>query len=166
MANIFQLSEALEACIKLDEERMVDTESGEILDVEQYLAMADTRDQKLENLAMYIKNQQAEADMIKAEADKLAERAKAKANEAKRCKEYLANFMATYFDGKKFETPRVRLSWRSSESVEVSGIDALPDEYLRFKDPEPDKSKIKADLKAGKEIKGCQLVPRRTLQIK
>lgn len=166
MANIFQLSEALEACIKLDEERMVDTESGEILDVEQYLDMADTRDQKLENLAMYIKNQQAEADMIKAEADKLAERAKAKANEAKRCKEYLSNFMATYYDGKKFETARVRLSWRASESVEVSGIDALPDEYLRFKDPEPDKTKIKADLKAGKEIKGCQLVPRRTLQIK
>lgn len=166
MANIFQLSEALEACIKLDEERMVDTESGEILDVEQYLDMAETRDQKLENLAMYIKNQQAEADMIKAEADKLAERAKAKANEAKRCKDYLANFMATYFDGKKFETPRVRLSWRASESVEVSGIDALPDEYLRFKDPEPDKTKIKAALKAGVELKGCQLVAKQNLQIK
>lgn len=166
MANIFQLSETLMACIKLDEDRMVDTETGEVLDVDEYLDMCDALDTKLENLALYIKNQQAEADMIKAEADKLAERAKAKANEAKRCKEYLSNFMATYYDGKKFETARVRLSWRASESVEVNGIDALPSEYLKFKDPEPDKVKIKADLKAGKEIKGCQLVPRRTLQIK
>lgn len=166
MANIYQLSGMLQACIKLDEQRMVDTDTGEILDVEQYLDMAEALDTKLENLALYIKNQQAEADMIKAEADKLAERAKAKANEAKRCKEYLSSFMANYYDGKKFETARVRLSWRSSESVEVNGIDALPDEYLRFKDPEPDKAKIKAALKAGVELKGCTLVAKQNLQIK
>ena len=70
------------------------------------------------------------------------------------------------YDGKKFETARVRLSWRSSESVEVNGIDALPDEYLRFKDPEPDKTKIKAALKAGVELKGCMLVAKQNLQIK
>ena len=131
MANIYQLSEMLQACIKLDEQRMVDTDTGEILDVDQYLDMAEALDTKLENLALYIKNQQAEADMIKAEADKLAERAKAKA-----------------------------------KSVEVNGIDALPDEYLRFKDPEPDKTKIKAALKAGIELKGCTLVAKQNLQIK
>ena len=156
---------------------MVDTDTGEILDVDQYLDMAEALDTKLENLALYIKNQQAEADMIKAEADilakrikaeadKLTKRAKAKANEAERCKDRLSNFMANNYDGKKFETARVRLSWRSSESVEVNGIDALPDEYLRFKDPEPDKTKIKAALKAGVELKGCTLVANQNLQIK
>lgn len=166
MANIYQLSETLQACIKLDEQRMVDTETGEILDVDQYLALAEALDAKLENLALYIKNQQAEANMIKAEADILAKRAKAKANEAERCKDRLSNFMANNYDGKKFETARVRLSWRSSESVEVNGIDALSDEYLRFKDPEPDKTKIKAALKAGVELKGCTLVANQNLQIK
>ena len=166
MANLYQLSEALQACIKLDEQRMVDTDSGEILDVDQYLALAEALDAKLENLALYIKNQQAEANMIKAEADILAKRAKAKANEAERCKDRLSNFMANNYDGKKFETARVRLSWRTSESVEVSGIDALPDEYLRFKAPEPDKTKIKAALKAGVELKGCTLVANQNLQIK
>ena len=166
MANIYQLSETLQACIKLDEQRMVDTETGEILDVDQYLALAEALDAKLENLALYIKNQQAEANMIKAEADILAKRAKAKANEAERCKDRLSNFMANNYDGEKFETARVRLSWRSSESVEVNGIDALPDEYLRFKDPEPDKTKIKAALKAGVELKGCTLVANQNLQIK
>ena len=166
MANIYQFSETLQACIKLDEQRMVDTETGEILDVDQYLALAEALDAKLENLALYIKNQQAEANMIKAEADILAKRAKAKANEAERCKDRLSNFMANNYDGKKFETARVRLSWRSSESVEVNGIDALPDEYLRFKDPEPDRTKIKAALKAGVELKGCTLVAKQNLQIK
>ena len=34
MANIYQLSETIKACIKLDEEHMVDTDTGEILDVD------------------------------------------------------------------------------------------------------------------------------------
>lgn len=166
MANLYQLSNELMSCIHYDDEHVVNSETGEILDLEAYNKLEMAVEQKIENVALYIKNQQAEADMIKAEADKLAERAKAKANEAKRCKEYLSGFMANFYDGKKFETPRVRLSWRASESVEVSGIDALPDEYLRFKDPEPDKTKIKAALKAGVELKGCQLVAKQNLQIK
>ena len=166
MANLYQLHTELLSCIKYDEDHVVNYETGEILDLEAYEKLELAVEQKIENVALYIKNQQAEADMIKAEANRLAERAKAKANEAKRCKEYLDNFMATYFDGKKFETPRVRLSWRASESVEVNGIDALPDEYLRFKDPEPDKTKIKAALKAGIELKGCTLVAKQNLQIK
>ena len=166
MANLYQLHTELLACIKYDNDHVVNYETGEVLDLEAYEKIELAVEQKIENVALYIKNQQAEADMIKAEADKLAERAKAKANEAKRCKEYLSNFMATYYDDKKFETARVRLSWRSSESVEVNGIDALPDEYLRFKDPEPDKTKIKAALKAGIELKGCTLVAKQNLQIK
>lgn len=166
MANLYQLHTELLSCIKYDEDHVVNYETGEVLDLEAYEKLELAVEQKIENVALYIKNQQAEADMIKAEADKLAERARIKANEAKRCKEYLTGFMTNVYGGKKFESARVKLSWRASEVVEVSGIDALPDEYLKFKDPEPDKSKIKADLKAGKEIKGCQLVPRRTLQIK
>ena len=166
MANLYQLSNELMSCIQYDDEHVVNSETGEILDLEAYTKLEMAVEQKIENVALYIKNKQAEADMIKAEADKLAERARIKANEAKRCKEYLSSFMANYYNGKKFETARVRLSWRSSESVEVNGIDALPDEYLKFKDPEADKAKIKADLKMGKEIKGCQLVSRQTLQIK
>ena len=166
MANLYQLSNELMSCIQYDEEHVVNSETGEILDLEAYNKLEIAVEQKIENVALYIKNKQAEADMIKAEADKLAERAKAKANEAKRCKEYLSSFMANYYDGEKFETARVRLSWRSSESVEVNGIDALPDEYLRFKDPEPDKTKIKAALKAGVELQGCTLVAKQNLQIK
>ena len=166
MANLYQLSNELMSCIQYDDEHVVNSETGEILDLEEYNKLEIAVEQKIENVALYIKNKQAEADMIKAEADKLAERARIKANEAKRCKEYLTGFMTNVYGGKKFESARVKLGWRASEVVEVNGIDALPDEYLKFKDPEPDKAKIKADLKLGKEIKGCQLVSKRTLQIK
>lgn len=164
--NLYELSEQLEACIKIDDGRVVDTDTGEILDLGEFECMEMTRDQRLENLALYIKNENARADAIKAEAKKLLERAKSHENEAARCKEYLAGFFANYFDGKKFETARVKLSWRASEVVEVNDIGALPDDYLRFKEPEPDKAKLKAALKAGVKIGGCQLVAKQNLQIK
>lgn len=163
--NLYELSEQLERCISVPQ-GIVDTDTGELLDLSEFEKVVMTRDQRLENLALYIKNELARAEAIKAEAKKLSERAKSHENEAARCKEYLAGFFARYFDGKKFETARVKLSWRASEVVEVSEVDLLPDDYLRFKDPEPDKVKLKAALKAGIVIDGCQLVAKQNLQIK
>ena len=68
--------------------------------------------------------------------------------------------------GKKWQNSEVAISWRKSESVEVSNVKELPEEYLKYKDPEPDKVKLKADLKAGAEIDGARLVTKENIQIK
>lgn len=60
------------------------------------------------------------------------------------------------------------LSLRAAESVAVTAmVDTLPPEYVREKvSREPDKTAIKADLKSGKTIPGCDLVTTYSLQIR
>lgn len=50
MANIYELKDQIKACIQLDEEHVVDTEDGEILNLQQFEALQMERDQKIEGM--------------------------------------------------------------------------------------------------------------------
>ena len=100
---------------------------------------------KVENIALWIKNLLSDAEAIKAEKNKLAERQKSCENKAKSLKEYLN----TYLGGQKFKTPKVSISYRKSESVEVTDISKVDKEYLKAIEPEVDKTKIKKAMKDG-----------------
>ena len=58
----------------------VDQETGEILDTEKLDALQMEREAKLEGVALWVKDLKAEADAVKAEADKLTARKKALEN--------------------------------------------------------------------------------------
>ena len=154
MASLYQIEEAIMDC--------VDTETGEIIDLERLDQLQIDRDAKIENIALFIKNLLSDAAGIKAEKDNLAQRQKAAENKANNLKKYLAGYLA----GQKFSTSRVAISFRKSESVNVQELEALPKEYLKYKDPEPDKTAIKAALKAGKEVPGAEIVQSQNIQIK
>ena len=49
-------------------------------------------------------------------------------------------------DGATFKSTRASVAYRKSEKVECD-ITLVPDDYLRYKDPEPDKTKIKNAIK-------------------
>ena len=141
----------------------IDPETGEITGETDALdALTIARDEKVENVALYIKNLNAEADAIKAEADKLTARYRTAKNHAERLKNYLMGNL----DGEKFKTPRVSISWRRTKSVQINDIDKLPDDCLRFKDPEPDKRLIKLALEEGRPIEGAELVENASMIIK
>lgn len=118
MANIYELKDQIKACIQLDAEHVVDTEDGEILNLQQFEALQMERDQKIEGMCCYIKNKLAEADAIDAEANTLSHRSGVIRKEVERCKAYLAG--ALY--GEKFETPRCKITWRKSEICNVLNI--------------------------------------------
>lgn len=154
MATLYEINEEILNC--------VDTETGEIIDPEKLSQLQMDFDDKVEGIALWIKDLLSDAAAIKAEKDKLNERQKVCENKAKNLKEYLSGFLA----GQKFKTPRVAISYRKSESVNVSDIWKIPDDYLKNKDPEPDKTKIKSALKAGVSIPGVELIENRNIQIK
>ena len=154
MATLYEINEEILNC--------VDTETGEIIDPEKLSQLQMDFDDKVEGIALWIKDLLSDAAAIKAEKDKLNERQKVCENKAKNLKEYLSGFLA----GQKFKTPRVAISYRKSESVNVSDICKIPDDYLKYKDPEPDKTKIKSALKAGVSIPGVELIENRNIQIK
>lgn len=162
--KLFDIDEKLAACVKLDESRVVDTESGEIIDLEAIAALEMERDKKIENLGCWYKNLLADAEALKAQKNAFAEREKA----AKAKAESLRGFLGRYLNGKKFETAKVAMSFRKSEAVEFDAkcIGDVPEEFLKFKDPELDKVAVKKAIKAGESVPGCELVQRQNLQIK
>lgn len=155
MANLYEISQEMLACI--------DAETGEIIDVEKLSTLAMERDTKIENIALWIKNLTADMEDYKCEKDAFAEREKAAKNKAESLKRYLTEFL----DGQKYSTKRVAISFRNSKTVAIAENAKLPEAYIRRKvTEEPDKTAIAAALKAGEVIEGCELVPNRSIQIK
>ena len=161
--KLFEIVQEIEACVKLDENRVVNTESGEIIDIEALAALELERDVKIENIGCWIKNLLADAEALKQQKNIFAEREKAAKNKA----ESLKNYLTVILDGKKFETSRVAMTFRKSESVEFDGelID-VPHQYLKFREPELDKAGIKKAIKAGENVPGCYIKSNMNLQIK
>lgn len=163
MAKIYELNQQIAACIEYDAEHVVNTEDGEILNLEQFEALQMERDAKVEGLACYIKNKVADAEAIYAEIDVLSQRAAVMKKEAERCKAYLAGVLY----GAKFETPRCKITWRKSEICNVLSVDALPDEYKRTKvTVDADKTKIKKAIKDGVEIPGAEVIEKLNMTLK
>lgn len=90
---------------------------------------------------------------IDAEIKRLQER---KA-EAERRATRLAENLGAYLNHQKFQSDLVTVSFRRSESVLVEPDAELPEGMVRVK-REPDKTAIKAALKAGQTVRGCLLV--------
>ena len=95
---------------------------------------------------------------IRSEAKKI----RSAENKAARLTAYVDYILA----GDKFKSSKVNVSYRKSEQIECADMLMVDPDYLRFKEPELDKKKIKDAIKAGIEVKGCQLVERQNVQIR
>lgn len=147
----------------MDFEFEVDEETGEILNAADLDELNLAREQKIENIGLYIKNLEAEKDAVKHEKDNFADRQKRLEKKIESLKGYL-----TYaLDGQKFSTPRVAVSFRKSESVLVKDEYLVPDNYCEYTMVRrPNKTMLKDALKKGEEIMGVELLEKRNISIK
>lgn len=152
--NLFEINQEIMAC--------VDVETGELLDEERFAALQMDMKDKLEGLGCWIKNLEAEAVALKAEEQAFAERRKSVERQIANKKQYLSTFL----QGNPFETLRVKISFRKSESLEVSEDAKIPEEFLKYKEPEVNKADLKKAVKNGLVLDGVQLVQKQNLQIK
>ena len=148
--TIYEINEGILNCI--------DLETGEIIDIDKLNELQLEKDAKIENVACWIKELKAEAEAIKAEKQTLAERQKVAENKAESLKKWLAYAL----QGEKFKTAKCSVSFRKTESVEVTdeGLNNLMkehDELLTYKAPEPNKKAIKDALKDGLSVQGVRL---------
>lgn len=110
----------------------------------------------VEDVVKAIRNKQAEAEAIKAEADKLTE----KRWRAEAAAEGLKNILLTYLTAtqrKKVSAGVFTIRRNASKSVEILDETALPESYLIAQPPKVDKKAILAKLKEGEAIEGTQL---------
>lgn len=152
--NLYQIDSAILDC--------VDMETGEVIDSEKLTALQMERDEKIQNIALWVKNLEADAKAYKEEKDSFAAKQKAAENKADSLKKYLT----TYLEGQSFKSTRVNVSFRASESVNVTDISKLPEQFLKQAEPTADKAAIKKMLKDGFAIDGAELVTNQNIQIK
>lgn len=158
MANIYQIRGEIE-----NFEFEVDEETGELLNALEWDALNMAYEEKVENIACYIKNLVGDIADFKTEEASLAKRRKVKEKKV----EFLKGLLLDNMGGQKFSTVKCAVSFRNSEAVQVDDVKQIPAELLRVKTTvEPDKTAIKAAFKAGQEIPGCKLVANTSVQIK
>lgn len=161
--TIYEIDQEIESLLG-----QVDEETGEVLfDPERLEQLQMDRERKVEHLALAWKNLAAEAKAIKAEEEALAKRRKVTENEAERARKYLEYILG----GESFKSARVAIGYRRSEQVEVTP-DFVPwafehrQSLLRLKEPEADKSAIKAAIRAGEDIPFAEITQKKSMTIK
>lgn len=147
---------------------MIDPETGELLDYEAFAALQVEREEKIETVALWIKELNAKSLAIGDEIERLSKRKKAAESKAKRLKEYLDLAL----DGQKFSTARCAVSFRKTWRCEVTPtfIDwaekAGRDDLLTYKRPTPNLAAIKEAIAAGEELPDAEMVAGRSVSVK
>ena len=158
MSSLYEIDKAI-----MDFEFEIDEETGEILNADELDNLKIERTQKVENIGLYYKSILAEAEMVKAEANNLTERYKRLENKAESLKKYLAYAL----QGEKFSTPRLAVSYRKSESVEIGQDFVYDNKWCEVSTTyKPDKKKIKDAIKSGKEVAGAKLIEKQNISVK
>ena len=125
-------------------------------------AVEGTLEDKFDNYVFVAKEMQADINTLEETIKELQARKNSKENNLKKMKEIMTLVMNT--TGKvKFKTP-LHSYWvqKNPESVVIDTEDvrAIPEDYLTFKEPEPDKAAIKAAIKDGVDFGGLAHIER------
>lgn len=166
--KIYEIDSAIEQLMS-----EVDEETGEVkFDPDKLDELLKERDKAVDGLICYYKNKMATAKAIKDEEDALAKRRKRETNAAERAQQYIEYVLR----GEKFHSARNDVSYKPSQQVQLEDGDDwkkwvswamknAPD-YLKYKDPDPDKVALAKALKSGMNIEGVKLVSKQNIQIK
>lgn len=151
--TLYEIEEAITNC--------VDLETGEIIDEQALAGLQMARDEKVENIALWIKDLKAEAEALKAEKLALAHRQQVAENKA----ESLKNYLTAFLNGDKFKTAKVAISYRSSKSVNIYDEELIPKDFITY-EPKYNKADIKKAIDDGIDISGAEIIEKTSIQIK
>lgn len=149
---------------------LVDPDTGELLDLDAFLELQMEREQKIESMALWVKELSATAAAIKSEIDSLADRKRA----AERRCESLKRYLAVILQGEKFATAKCAVSFRKSTSVEVEDAALLIrwleqngyDGCVKYKEPEVSKTEVGKLLKSGMPVPFAHLENKNSVGVK
>ena len=146
--NIFNEEDLMSMCI--------DADTGEF-DEAMFEGLKIERDRKIENIALWVLEDEAMAKSIKEQENKLKERREILEQRIEKRKEFL-RYIA---EGKKLKTDRVTVSYRKSDAVKIVNEEIIPPEFKVAKTSySVCKDEIKKALKAGQAVNGAELESR------
>ena len=151
--NLYEINNAMQECVNL--------ETGEI-DLELFEKLQLEKDEKIENVALWIKNLSSDVESMENEKKAFEERIKATKNKVIALKTYLEMAL----NGEKFQTAKCSITFRKSKSVTVLDVSKLDKDYLKYAEPMADKTAIKKAIESGVTVPGASLVENLNVQIK
>ena len=155
MANIYELTDEFLKFSELAESGEL-TEEQNAMMTEALENLKEDIEYKLEGYCKVRANFKADIEAIKAEKERLNNKQKALENRVKQMEEAMKMaILAVKPTEPKIKTPLFSVSVQNNPEtvvLDVEGTDLIPEAYLKFKEPEVDKTKIKDDLKAGKDL--------------
>jgi hypothetical protein len=187
-AELFDSLDAIADYIPEQDEngQYIDDDGNIISDVDSYksdmqTAWFDTLDGiegefdiKAENIACYIKQLSGDVELLKKEKASIDRRKKAKENQLESMKRYLLECMKKT-KRLKIETPKAKISVKNNQETSrfenekafiKMCMEKNLEEYLRYKDPEINKTAVKNALRSGEIVPGAQLERTQSLIIK
>ena len=152
MANIYELTQDYLRLLEMAEDPELDPE----VIADTFEGIEGELEIKAENYAKVMKNLEGDIAALKAEEERLAKKRKAIENNIKRMKGTLQEAME--LTGKtKFKTELFSFGiQKNTPSVVIDAADIrdIPEDYLKFKEPEVDKTAIKNAINAGVDFEG------------
>ena len=164
----------------------IDDDGNIISDIDAYRAEMQTAwfdtldgiegefDMKAENIACFIKQLGEDLELLKKHKSAFERRRKAKENQLERMKTYLIDCM-NKTKRTKIDMPKAKITVKNNaesaqfisekEFIKMCMSKGL-DDYLRYKDPEINKTAVKSALKSGQIIPGAKLGRTQSLIIK
>lgn len=165
MANIYELTESIKLLWDLMDQGELDDDA--LIDAMEN-SQEDLRD-KLENYCKFIRQMESDIEGISFEIKRLQDRKKVLQNTIERSKKVMQMAMETAGE-RKVKGSIFTISIQANpESVVVDEqyIENIPERYLKFKEPEIDRAKMKEDLKGGAHLEGlCHLEQTESLRIR
>lgn len=108
--NLYEINSQIE-----NFEFKFDEETGEVLNMNELDELQIAKDEKIENIALWIKNLKADEKALDDEIKALQDRKKAKKNKM----DNLSSYLESVLNGSKFERGKVAISFRKSSSVVI-----------------------------------------------
>lgn len=148
---------------------LIDNETGEIVDYEQFEALIMSKEEKIDNTAKWIIELEAEAKMVKERADELTKRAQSAKKKADRLREFLQE----YLGGEKRKTADYTIGYRQTKAVEITDEKAAEmwlTEHCFFDCMKTtttlNKPALKKHIEFGEEIPGVEIVERQSMLLR
>ena len=150
MANVYELEKGFQTLWDILEDETVEDAVLE----DAFTNLTDDLKDKFENCCKYIKNLDSDIAGLKEEEKRIKAKRQALENGKERLKALMLRAQKASGE-KKLQCGTFTTTLQANPERVVMDeplIENIPEEYLKFKEPEVNLSKIKEDIKAGKDL--------------
>ncbi len=160
--KIFEILAEIQACVILpDGENAVNTETGEVIDIERLKSLEIDRDTWIKNVAMWAKQLDYDYKDLEDHEKSVRDRRRAVGNQRDRLKKLLVEVMG---EGGKRKYPEIAVTIAAGKETAIFDLEgnkeaemALPEKYQKWSYQGLSKTAMLEDLKNGVEIPGARI---------